>query len=177
MRVGRAGLGHPTSRGRYGEVVGNLPAVSSASRCALSLASCEAFSFDLNLPLGAAPCGELEVPFGAAPCGKPDGVSGVDVLVCEVVVAAPLDAAPNTVAPTAPPPSSDAAIAVANMPLRSGLMVTSLSLSFPRSARASYQREWRSSEHVVGGLGVRLMSQRGGVVRVRVASTRRQLRR
>lgn len=110
MLGGRARLDRPTSTGLYGEVVGNFPAVSSASRCALSEASCVAFSFGLNVPLGGAPCGL-------------DGVPAAGVLLCVVVVAAPLEAAPNSVAPTAPPPSSDPAIAAVMMPLRIGLMV------------------------------------------------------
>ena len=105
---GQATLGHLMSARPYGVVVGNLPAVSSASRRGLSLASCDGFSFDLNVPLG----------------GAPSGVdTAEDVLVCVVVVAAPLEPAPNTVAPTAPPASSEPAIAAVITPLRMGFMV------------------------------------------------------
>jgi hypothetical protein len=117
MRAARTKLDRPTSRRLYGEVVGNFPAVSSASRCALSEASCVAFSFGLNVPLGGAPCGL-------------DGAPAAGVLLCVVVVAAPLEAAPNTVAPTAPPPSSDPAITAVMRPLRSGFMVV---FTFTRS--------------------------------------------
>jgi hypothetical protein len=48
------------------------------------------------------------------------------VWVVPVVVAAPLDAAPNTVAPTAPPASSEPAIAAVMTPLRMGFIVISL---------------------------------------------------
>jgi hypothetical protein len=43
--------------------------------------------------------------------------------VAEVLVAAPLDAAPNTVAPTAPPVSNDPAIAAVRTLLRIGFML------------------------------------------------------
>src|SRR5580704_10948882 len=103
MRVGRVPV--PTRiEWLYGDVVGNFPAVSSASRFALSLVSCVAFSFGLNVPLGGAPSG--------GPCiGPPPDVfvGPAGVLVGVVVVAAPLDAAPNTVAPMAPPANSELA--------------------------------------------------------------------
>jgi hypothetical protein len=99
--------------------VGNLPAVSCASRCELSLASWKEFSFDLNTPPGGAPEGApLAAPSGAGGVG-----SAVDVLVDVVFVAAPLEAAPNTVAPTAPPASSEPAIAAVIIPLRMGFML------------------------------------------------------
>jgi hypothetical protein len=44
------------------------------------------------------------------------------VTVGVVVVAAPLEAAPKTVAPTAPPASSEPAMAAVVMPLRIGFM-------------------------------------------------------
>jgi hypothetical protein len=121
---------------RYGEVVGNFPSVSSFSRCALSLASCDGLSFDLNVPLGGAPCGGAPGgapyggPLGAVPCGGPPGgapsggLVGVLVALVVLVVAAPLEAAPKTVAPTAPPASNDPAIAAVNMPLRIEFTVT-----------------------------------------------------
>jgi hypothetical protein len=127
--------------------VGNLPAVSSASRCALSLDSWVAFSFGLNVPLG-------------APLGGLDGVGAAEVLPCVVVVAAPLEAAPKTVAPTAPPPSTDPAIAAVMMPLRIGLMVSSFAIRIPSLTEAVHHRARDCSTHPARGLGVPRQSHR-----------------
>jgi hypothetical protein len=89
----------------YG-TVGNCPAVSCASRCALSPFSCEEFSFGTNLP-----------PFGGPP-GLASGVAALPLVVfvaALVVFAAPLEAALMTVAPTAPP-AIDPATSAARRP-------------------------------------------------------------
>jgi hypothetical protein len=84
--------------------------------------------------------------------------------VLVLVVAAPLLAAPNTVAPTAPPASSDPAIAAVVRPLRSGFMPVvsfacpaSLDLEAwePRSP-SGLSRRWEEAESSPGVLGSRL---------------------
>jgi hypothetical protein len=104
-------------------VVGNLPAVSSASRWVLSLVSCPAFSLGLNVPPGGEPEGAPDGAPEGAPPGAPSEADGVDPVATVLVVAAPLEAALNTLAPTAPPASSEAAIAAVMMLLRMGFMV------------------------------------------------------
>jgi hypothetical protein len=78
------------------------------------------FSFGLNVPFGGAPSGGLSVDAGAE--------------VPEVVVAAPLDAAPNSVAPSAPPPKSDPAIAAVVMLLRTRFILI-VSFTFDVSSK------------------------------------------
>src|SRR5207248_2286122 len=108
------------------------PSDLTAAACAFSAAApVTAFS--------ASSC--AAVPWGGPlNCGAPgvplvSGVLVVPVLLVvplPVVVAAPLDAAPNTVAPTAPPASSEPAIAAVVTPLRIGFIVISLHWRFPR---------------------------------------------